>query len=105
MPGAPQTVAATVYKTFAVYDDGVMRPNTVGPSPYNFGTYLALSDTNTVAYEGLPTEFRRISNYASGATLSYSSGLISSFDDVIKFDAGRIYTGGGRIIDPRRKSF
>src|SRR5207302_229000 len=32
--------------------------------------------------------------------LSYSSGLISSFDDVIKFDAGRIYTSGGRIIDP-----
>jgi uncharacterized repeat protein (TIGR01451 family) len=101
MPGAPHAVAATVYKTFAVYDDGVMRPNTVGPNPYNFGTFMAFSDTNTIAYEGLPTEFRRISINPSGATLSYSSGLISSSsDDVIKFDAGRIYTGGGRIIDP-----
>jgi hypothetical protein len=100
MPGHPETIAATVYKTFAVYDDGVMRPNTVGPNPYNFGTDLALSDTNATAYEGLPTEFRRIAIDSSGATLSYSSGFLSSSDYAIKFNAGRIYTGGGRIIDP-----
>lgn len=100
LPGTPQSVAVTAHTTFAVYDNGVMRPNTVGPSPYNYDYYLAVSDTNTLAYEGLPTELRRIGIDASGATLLTSSGLISGFDRLIKFDAGRLYTAGGSVIDP-----
>lgn len=100
MPGRPSTVVATAYNTLAVYDDGVMRPNTVGPGPYNFSYYLALTDTNTVAYEAAPNELRGIAINSSGATISSDTGLINSFDDQIKFAGGRLYTAGGRIIDP-----
>jgi uncharacterized repeat protein (TIGR01451 family) len=100
LPGNADAVAATVHTTFAVYDHGVMRPNTVAPGAYNFEYYLALSATNTLAYEAPPEELRRIGIDASGATLLTSSGLINGFDRLIKFDAGRLYTAGGRVIDP-----
>jgi uncharacterized repeat protein (TIGR01451 family) len=100
LPGTPDSVAATVNTTFAVYDHGVVRPHTVDPGPYNFEYYLALSATNTLAYEAAPYELRRIGIDSSGATMLSSSGLINGFDRSIKFDSGRLYTAGGRIIDP-----
>ena len=39
LPGSPHAVAVTAHTTFAVYDDGVMRPNTVAPGEYNFSYY------------------------------------------------------------------
>lgn len=100
LPGTAEAVAVTAHTTFAVYDHGVMRPNTVAPGAYNFEYYLAISGTNTLAYEAPPGELRRIAIDASGATLVESSGLINGFDRSIKFDSGRLYTAGGRIIDP-----
>jgi len=100
LPGSPHAVAVTAHTTFAVYDDGVMRPNTVAPGEYNFSYYMAVSDTNTLAYEGMPDGLRSIAIDSSGATLLNGLGLISSFDDQIHFDAGRLYTAGGEVIDP-----
>jgi uncharacterized repeat protein (TIGR01451 family) len=99
LPGSPHAVAVTAHTTFAVYDDGVMRPNTVAPGEYNFSYYMAATDTNTVAYEGMPDGLRSITIDSSGATAS-GLGLIRSFDDQINFDAGRLYTAGGEVIDP-----
>jgi hypothetical protein len=103
LPGSPEAVAVTAHTTFAVYDHGVMRPNTVGPGPYNFEYYLAVSGTNTLAFEAPPGELRRIAINASGATLVESTGLINGFDRSIKFDSGRLYTAGGRVIDPEAR--
>ena len=47
----------------------------------------------------MPDGLRSIAIDSSGATAS-GLGLISSFDDQIHFDAGRIYTAGGEVIDP-----
>ena len=99
LPGSPHAVAVTAHTTFAVYDDGVMRPNTVAPGEYNFRYYMAVSDTNTLAYEGMPDGLRSIAIDSSGATAS-GFGLISSFDDQIHFDSGRLYTAGGEVVDP-----
>jgi uncharacterized repeat protein (TIGR01451 family) len=103
LPATPHSIAVTAHTTFAVYDDGVRRTNVVAPGPYNFEYYLAVSDTNTLAYAGLPDELRRIAINASGATLAESTSLISGFDRFIRFDAGRLYTAGGRVIDPVSK--
>lgn len=100
LPGSPESVAVTAHTTFAVYDNGVRRPNTVAPGAYNFEYYLAVSGTNTLAYEAPPGELRRIALDGSGATLLDSSGLINGFDRDITFDAGLLYTSGGRVIDP-----
>jgi uncharacterized repeat protein (TIGR01451 family) len=100
LPGSPHAVVVTAHTTFAVYDDGVMRPNTVAPGSYNFQYYLAVSDTNTLAYEAMPDGLRSISIDAAGATVLNGLGLIRSFDDQIHFDAGRLYTAGGEVIDP-----
>lgn len=100
LPGSPQVVAVTASTTFAVYDNGVMRPNTVGPGSYNFPYYLAVSDTNTLAYEAMPDGLCSIAIDSAGATLLKGLGLINPFDDQIQFDAGRLYTSGGEVIDP-----
>jgi uncharacterized repeat protein (TIGR01451 family) len=100
LPGSPHAVAVTAHTTFAVYDDGTRRPNTVAPGAYNFQYYLALSGTNTLAYEGMPDGLRTIAIDSSGATAIGSPGPINSFDDQIKFDSGRLFTAGGRVIDP-----
>jgi hypothetical protein len=87
--------------TLAVYDNGVMRPNTVGPSAYNYNYYLTVSSNNTVVWEGLPYELRRIGLDTNGATIQDDNGsLINGFDRQVKYDAGRLYSGGGSIIDP-----
>ena len=99
LPGSPHTVAVTAHTTFVVYDNGVPRPNVVSPGAYNFDYYLAATATNTLAYEGMPDGLRRITIDSSGATAS-GLGLIRSFDDQIEFDAGRLYTAGGEVIDP-----
>jgi uncharacterized repeat protein (TIGR01451 family) len=99
LPGSPEAVVVTAHTTLAVYDHGVMRPNTVAPGAYNFEYYLAVSGTNTLAFEAPPGELRRIAIDSSGATLAESTGLINGFDHSIKFDAGRLYTAGGRVID------
>ncbi len=100
LPGSPQAVAVTAHTTFAVYDNGVMRPNTVGPGAYNFEYYLTATDTNTLAYEAMPDGLRSIAIDSNGATLLNGPGLIKPFDDQIYFDAGRLYTAGGEVIDP-----
>jgi uncharacterized repeat protein (TIGR01451 family) len=100
LPGSPQTVAVTAHTTFVVYDNGVPRPNVAGPDEYNFDYYLAASGTNTLAYEGLPDGLRSITIDSSGAAAVNGLGLIRSFDDHIHFDAGRLYTDGGEVIDP-----
>jgi uncharacterized repeat protein (TIGR01451 family) len=96
LPGSPHAVAVTAHTTFAVYDDGVMRPNTVAPGAYNFQYYLAASGTNVLAYEAMPDGLRSIAIDSNGATLLNNLGLINPFDDQIKFDAGRLYTAGAR---------
>src|SRR5262249_19879668 len=58
-------------------------------------------DTNTLEYEAAPYELRRIGIDASGATALESTGLINGFDRVIRYDGGRLYTTGGRVIDPQ----
>ena len=99
LPGSPQTVAVTAHTTFAVYDNGVMRPNTVGPGSYNFAYYLAVSDTNTLAYEGMTDGLLSIAIDSSGATCQ-RLGPHPPYDNQIHFDAGRLYTAGGEVINP-----
>ena len=48
----------------------------------------------------MPDGLRSIAIDSSGATTLNGLGLISSFDDQIHFDAGRLYTDGGEVIDP-----
>ena len=99
LPGSPQTVAVTAHTTFVVYDSGVPRANVVGPGAYNFDYYLAATDTNTLAYEAMTDGLLRIGIDSSGATAS-GLGLIRTYDNQIHFDAGRLYTAGGEVIDP-----
>jgi uncharacterized repeat protein (TIGR01451 family) len=100
LPGTPGTVAATVQTTVALYQDGVLLPSTVAPGEYNFPYYLAGTQTNTVAYEGMTDGLHTIAMGPTGATNAVNLGLINTFDDQIKFAAGRLYTAGGRVIDP-----
>ncbi|MDB6111929.1 MAG: conserved repeat domain protein, partial [Pedosphaera sp.] len=102
LPGSPESVIATAWTTFAVYDHGVRRPNVVSPGAYNFEYYLSVSGTNTLAYETMPDGMRRIALDASGATVIGGLGApyIFNFDRLIRYDSGLLYSGGGRIFNP-----
>jgi uncharacterized repeat protein (TIGR01451 family) len=106
LPGSPQSVAATAHTTFVVYDNGVARTNVVAPGAYNFDYFMAVSGSNSLAYETMPYSLRRIGIDAGGATVLEEIGntLINGFDRQISYDAGLVYTYGGRIFNPETKT-
>ncbi|MCI0744751.1 MAG: hypothetical protein L0Y58_05020 [Verrucomicrobia subdivision 3 bacterium] len=105
-PDNADVVAATVHTTVAVYDHGVLRPNTVGPTEYNWPYYLEFSTSPSRLYATFPWGLRRIAVDSSGATLleDIRNTLINTFDRDIEFDAGRLFVSTGRVIDPEAKA-
>ena len=104
LPDNPAAVVATVHTTFVVYDNGVPRTNAVGPNEYNWPYYLDVASPGR-AYCAYPVGLRRIGIDASGATLldDTRDTLITGFDDDIKFSGDRLFTAGGRVLDPEAK--
>jgi uncharacterized repeat protein (TIGR01451 family) len=106
MPGHAEVLAATVHTTVAIYDNGVIRPNVVSPTPYNFGYALEFGATSNRLYATFPTGFRRIDVNANGATLlddNYSL-LPYTFSYDIDYNGNRLYAANGTVIDPENET-
>ncbi len=111
MPGSPHTVAiarrnqgfSPRHMGVAIYDDGVMRPTTTpghtGADVIEFGS----TPDMLYGYNNETTEygFRRMRVDESGVTtLDVATNLISGFDVDIEYEAGRVFSDNGRVIDP-----
>ncbi|HEY6805354.1 MAG TPA: Calx-beta domain-containing protein [Pyrinomonadaceae bacterium] len=105
-PGNPHTFAVHRGPGFssniAVFDDGVMRPTTAlftETTGVQFGT----SSTRLYAFAPFPTpgHVSRL-NVSSGGVVVESSTQVPTniTTDSIKFAAGKLYTGTGKVIDP-----
>ncbi len=106
MPGHAEVLAATVHTTVAIYDNGVIRPNVLSPTPYNFGYALEFGATSNRLYATFPTGFRRIDVNANGATsLDDNYSLLPyTFSYDINYSGNRVYTAGGIVIDPENET-
>src|SRR5262249_28554897 len=106
MPGNAGVVAATVHTTVAVYEDGVRRPNVVGPTEYNFGYNLEFGASSNRLYASFPRGFRRIAVDTNGATLieDVRDTLVASYNYDFDFNVGFCYTIDGRVFNPETKT-
>lgn len=93
----------------AIYDNGAQRPTT---TPGHTGSNVIEFAASAARLYGQNTEttefgFRRMTVDTSGVTVldvfdSFMGDLNGGFD--IEFDAGRIYTTSGRVIDPEART-
>ncbi|HEX8163698.1 MAG TPA: Calx-beta domain-containing protein [Pyrinomonadaceae bacterium] len=110
-PGQPSVVAVSLrnnccsprHEGVAVFDNGVMRPQT---TPRHTGSNViefSSSPTTLYGHNNETTEFgfRRMTVNASGVSVTSTvAGLIGGFNTNMKFAGGRIYTTSGRVVDP-----
>jgi len=79
-----------------VYDDGVPRPVTSS----SIGL-VAYSNSPEVIYADSGNHFSKLTVGSCGAAVAMEiSSLVTSNSRNLKYDNGRIYSGGGRVIDP-----
>ena len=115
IPGAPRSVAISIMNPgssprlsgVAIYDDGVRRPTMAqghtGSNRIEFGEAADV----LYGYNNETTEFglRRNTVTASGVSETWvQSNLISGFGVELEYDAGRIYSTNGAVIDMASRS-
>jgi uncharacterized repeat protein (TIGR01451 family) len=102
LPGMPHSVAITraaiwqgYEPTVMVFDDGIQRSNVLG-IPYN-NSFAVRAASSSRLYTG--GYFYRVTIDDTGvAAADGHDGLVGFFED-IKYQAGRVYTSGGTVID------
>jgi hypothetical protein len=115
MPGQPNTVAvsrkaqgAPRSHGVAVYDSGVMRPNTTPTSGTSINVIEFSSSPATLyGYNNETTEsgFRKMTIDSNGiANTSLTQGLLVGGDVDMRYSNGLIYATSGRVIDPEALS-
>jgi hypothetical protein len=105
-PDNPARVAATVHTRVAVYENGVLLPNTVEPTIWNWDYFLEFSSISpTLLYCAYPDGLRRIQVTTNGANLLEDvGGLINGFDRDMRCNGARVFTAGGRVFDPETQT-
>lgn len=106
MPGNAAVVAATVHTTVVVYENGVPRPNVVGPTEYNHPYSLEFGASSNRLYASFPWGSRRINVDTNGASLieDVRDTLIVGYTYDMDFGSGLIYAINGRVFNPETKT-
>jgi VCBS repeat-containing protein len=112
VPGNPHALAVSRYskqiqpglKGIAVYDDGIPRPQTT--SPLDSAELITFSDSASTlyAYNDIVSgqDLYRLAVSASGVSIvtDQEELVATQANQRIEFDAGRIYSTSGRVVDP-----
>ena len=112
MPGKPRTVLVSTRLgneslAVGVFDDGVPRRKTAGPSSIAMGYYVEFA-SETEAYEMNGGGFRKLQIDASGVTILYECNTAASYPDPAIFqgmfggemiyDSGFLYANSGLVL-------
>lgn len=106
LPGKPRSVAVAVNTGFGdasqvlIFDDGIERSNTFGGLASYSGTVVAAAPTRL--YAGAP--FTRIDVDQTGVAAFDSPGGFMGLSDLIKYQAGLVFTPGGNVFNPETLS-
>jgi hypothetical protein len=106
LPGLPKTVAAFVRNIGVVlFDDGVARINTSATQGRGVGPRIVRGPdaSHVYGYNDVNTGFEVYANLVTPTGLQVETtkgGLLSGFFQRLAYDAGRVYTTNGQIIDP-----
>jgi hypothetical protein len=106
LPGAPRTVAAFVRNIGVVlFDDGVARINGSATQGRGLGPRIVRGPdgSHVYGYNDEDTGFEVYANLVTSTGLQVETrtgGLLSGFYQRLAYDAGRVYTTNGQIIDP-----
>jgi hypothetical protein len=115
VPGSPQSLAVARGSTsgfgssvVAVYDNGVQRPNTSNGSIFFIGS-IEFGATPSTLYgynNSSGAELAKFELDASGVkpVTTMNNLLTGSGGGGIEFAGGRLYSSGGRVIDPEAKT-
>jgi hypothetical protein len=102
LPGNPHSVAVGVNTGFGdasqvlLFDDGVERSNIFGGLSSYSGSVVAASGTRL--YAGSP--FTRLTVDPTGVVNSDSPGGFMGLSDLLKYQAGWVFTPGGNVFNP-----
>ncbi|HEX3146257.1 MAG TPA: Calx-beta domain-containing protein [Pyrinomonadaceae bacterium] len=104
VPGSPLALAIADGTTnVTIYDSGVARPNKNTGSIGGINALAFASPSLLYGYNGSSTSFDLVkldvnSNGVTGTVIGNS--LISGFTNGLQFAGGRLYSQGGRVVDP-----
>jgi uncharacterized repeat protein (TIGR01451 family) len=111
MPGYPHTIAVSVNDAggnnveVAIYDDGIVRSNTVAHRQQGNTYYIAFGTNISTLYCSLPAYLRKLNIDATGATLvSDTPNLAPSAQYDFQCDGGLIFFDSDREVDPVAKT-
>ncbi|HEX8652530.1 MAG TPA: FG-GAP-like repeat-containing protein [Pyrinomonadaceae bacterium] len=91
----------------AIYDNGVMRPNTTPTHTGSNAIEFSASASTLYGYNNETSEFglRKMAVNSSGVSVSNTTqNLITGYNVDIKFSNGLIYTTSGRVINPETRA-
>ncbi|MBS1854762.1 MAG: choice-of-anchor D domain-containing protein [Acidobacteria bacterium] len=112
MPGAPHTIAVSRkyigvsprHAGVAIYDDGVMRPNTTKVHTGSDRIEFSSLPTTIYGFNNETTEFgfRILTVDANGVkeTQNFAGSAIGGFGADMRYNGGRMYATSGAILNP-----
>ncbi len=108
VPGNPQTLLVSRRVTFggynqgvAAYDNGVQRPDIVGPAEYGSGYRISTFDSPTNFYFAFPTGLRRLVMGPTGVSIAQEFRG-NQYGTDMEFDGQLSYGNSGEVFDPHR---
>ena len=106
--GRPQTLLVSRRVNFggynqgvAAYDNGVQRPDIVGPAEYGSGYRISTFDSPTNFYFAFPTGLRRLVIGPTGVSIAQEFRG-NQYGSDMEFDGQLSYGTSGEVFDPNR---
>jgi uncharacterized repeat protein (TIGR01451 family) len=106
LPGKPGSLAVSVgsHTKVAIYDNGIERPEVVGPESFG-GTYYIAFSNPTNMYSTYPFRLRTIAVETNGVRLiSDVPNLVPGYEAAFEYDSGLIFFLNGRVVNPSNQT-
>ena len=111
VPGQPNSVAVSVNQYYynssvTIYDQGVPRPQAVGPGQFASTYPIRFGASANILYSILPLDLRTISVDSAGTHLvRENSQLVPDYSTAFEYDGGLLYFQSGRVVNPITQTF
>jgi len=105
VPGSPLALAISDGQggTVGIYDSGVVRPNKSNGTAFGISALAFASPSLLYGYDGFSSGFELVKLDVDSSGVKgnlIANNLVSGFSSGLLFNGGRLYSQGGRVVDP-----